>query len=75
METPQELMDLIGKRLRLEPSLLHEPDIYLGANIGKSYIKGFGEYEKVHWIMSSHTYVKQAVADVDKELKKVDQRC
>ena len=47
MENPSDFMHLLGKRLTLKPGSVHEPDIYLGANIGKYYIEGSGEPEKV----------------------------
>jgi hypothetical protein len=51
---------------------MKEPDTYLGSQVSKFYIDGAENPEKPHWAMSSEAYVKQAVADVEVELSKVD---
>jgi hypothetical protein len=45
----------------------------LGSQVTKFYIDGAENPEKPRWAMSSEKYVKQAVADVETELEKVDQ--
>jgi hypothetical protein len=50
-----------------------EPDSNLGAQVSKFYIDGADDPEKPRWAMSSEKYVKQAAADVETELEKVDQ--
>jgi hypothetical protein len=53
---------------------VQEPVSYLGAQVSKFYIDGANDPEKPRWaIMSSEKYVKQAIADVETELEKVDQ--
>ena len=51
---------------------MKEPDTYLGSQVSKFYIDGAENPEMPRWAMSSETYVKQAVADVEVELSKVD---
>ena len=51
-----------------------EPTTYLGSQISKFRIEGLEDPDKPRWAMSAETYVKQAVADVETELDKVDQR-
>jgi hypothetical protein len=50
-----------------------EPNLYLGTQVNKFYIDGDDDPEKPRWAMSSEKYVKQAVADLETELEKVDQ--
>ena len=50
-----------------------EPTTYLGSQISKFCIEGSEDPDKPRWAMSAETYVKQAVADVETELDKVDQ--
>jgi hypothetical protein len=70
---PQVVMDYMASRYTLKPGSVEEPTIYLGAQISKFYIDGSDLPEKPRWAMSSEKYVKQAVADVETELGKVDQ--
>jgi hypothetical protein len=63
----------MASRYTLKPGSVEEPTIYLGAQICKFYIDGADNPEKPRWAMSSEKYVKQAVADVETELEKVDQ--
>lgn len=74
MENPKEFMDLLGKRLTLKEGSVKEPDIYLGADIKKYYIEGSDDPSKCRWAMSSESYVKRAIAEVEIELKKVGSR-
>jgi hypothetical protein len=56
------------------PGSVKEPDSYLGAQVSKFYIDGADDpAKKPQWAMSSEKYVKQAVADVETELEKIDQ--
>ena len=41
--------------------------------MSKHYISGVNDPDKPRWAMSLEKYVKQAVADVETELEKVDQ--
>jgi hypothetical protein len=70
---PQVAMDYLASCYTLKPGSVKEPDTYLGAQVSKFYIDGAEDPEKPRWAMSSEKYVKQAVADVETELAKVDQ--
>lgn len=74
MEHPKEFMDKIGARLTLKEGSVKEPDFYLGADIKKYYIDGAEDAGKPRWAMSSETYVKRAVADLETELTKIGSR-
>ena len=66
-------MDYLASRYTLKPGSVQEPELYLGSQVSKFYIKGAENPEKPRWPMSSEKYVKQAVADVELELSNVDQ--
>jgi hypothetical protein len=70
---PKVVMDYMASCYTLKPGSVAEPTIYLGAQISKFYIDGADNPEKPRWAMSSEKYVKQAVADVETELNKVNQ--
>jgi hypothetical protein len=68
------LLDYIAScNMLVKPGSVKEPDSYLGSQVSKFYLDGTNESEKPWWAMSSEKYVKQAVADVETELAKVDQ--
>ena len=69
---PQVIMDYMASRYTLKPGSVMEPDSYLGSQISKFRIDGAEDPDKPRWAMSSELYVKQAVADVETELNKVD---
>ena len=71
---PQIIMDYMASRYTLKPGSVMEPTTYLGSQISKFRIEGSEDPDKPRWAMSAETYVKQAVADVETELDKVDQR-
>lgn len=71
---PKTVMTYLASRYTLKPGSVGEPTTYLGAQISKFYIEGADNPEKPRWAMSSEKYVKQAVADVETELGKIDQR-
>ncbi|KAI2511245.1 hypothetical protein MHU86_3211 [Fragilaria crotonensis] len=54
-------MDELGKLYELKPESVHEPDIYLGANMEKVQLPN----GKVEWAMGSKTYVKNAIKVVE----------
>ena len=68
----QVVMDYMASRYTLKPGSVMEPDSYLGLQISKFRIDGTEDPDKPRWAMSSELYVKQAVADVETELNKVD---
>ena len=70
---PKSVMDYLASRYTLKPGSMKEPDMYLGAQVSKFYIDGAPDPEKARWAMSSESYVKQAVANVEKELENVEQ--
>ena len=70
---PKLVMDYLASCYTLKPGSVKEPDTYLGAQVSKFYIDGASDPMKPRWAMSSEKYVKQAVADVEKELSEVDQ--
>ena len=70
---PKVIMDYMASRYTLKPGSVMEPTVYLGAQVSKYYIDGATNPEKPRWAMSSEKYVKQAVADVETELEKIDQ--
>ena len=70
---PKVVMDYLASRYTLKPGSVKEPDTYLGSQISKFFIEGAENPEKPRWAMSSEKYVKQAVAEVELELAKVDQ--
>jgi hypothetical protein len=70
-------MDYMVSRYSLtKPSSVRkEPDLYLlGAQVSKFYIDGADDPAKPRWAMSLEKYIKQAMADVETELEKIDQR-
>jgi hypothetical protein len=58
---PKTTMDELGKLYELKPKSVHEPDIYLGANMEKVQLPD----GKVEWSMGSKTYVKNAIRVVE----------
>ncbi|KAI2490693.1 Reverse transcriptase (RNA-dependent DNA polymerase) [Fragilaria crotonensis] len=58
---PKQTMDELGKLYELKPESVHEPDIYLGANMEKVQLPN----GKVEWAMGSKTYVKNAIKVVE----------
>jgi hypothetical protein len=72
MEKPEEFMKALGERVTLKEGSVKEPDIYLGADVKKYYIEGSDDPEKARWAMSSTSYVKPAIAVVERELVKID---
>jgi hypothetical protein len=67
-------MDYLALHYTPKPGSVKEPDSYLGAQVSKFYIDGADDPEKPRWAsMSSEKYIKQAVADVETELEKIDQ--
>jgi hypothetical protein len=68
---PQIMMDFMASCYTLKPGSVKEPDSYLGTQVSKFRLDGAEDPDKPpHWAMSSETYVKQAVADVETELEK-----
>ena len=68
-EDPKTIMDCLSDLYTLKAGSIHEPDTYLGAQFSKFYLKNGDQPEKPRWAMSSDTYVKRAVKDVEDSLK------
>jgi hypothetical protein len=62
---PKRFMDMLEEKYTVKPSSIGEPKVYLGADISKAYYPD-GSYA---WIMSSDSYVKEAVKNVKKRMK------
>jgi hypothetical protein len=58
---PKVTMNELGKMYELKPDSVHEPDIYLGADMEKVQLPS----GKVEWAMGSKTYVRNAVKVVE----------
>jgi hypothetical protein len=71
---PQEAMDYLSSKYKLKEGSVKELDSYLGADIKKWNIDNSADPTKTRWAMSSDTYVKRAVADVERELLQIDER-
>ena len=69
---PKVVMDYMASRYTLKPGSVKEPETYLGTQVTKFRIDGADDPDKPRWAMSSEKYIKQAVADVETELAKVD---
>ena len=63
---PQKAMDFLSSKYKLKDGSVKEPDSYLGADILKWKIDGCDDPTKPRWAMSSNTYVKRAVAEVER---------
>ena len=62
---PQKYMAVLESKYMVKPSIIGEPKVYLGADVGK-VLYDDGAYA---WEMSSDSYVKKAVKNVKKRLK------
>jgi hypothetical protein len=71
---PKGFMDALGQRFTLKPGSIKEPDTYLGVDIKKFRIPDSDEPDKVRWAFESTSYVKKAIADMEKELEDADLR-
>lgn len=71
---PQKIMDYLASKYTLKEGSVKEPDTYLGAEIIKFTIHGCDDPEKPRWAMSSTTYIKRSIADVETELTKVGKK-
>jgi hypothetical protein len=65
----KSILDTIGKHFKLKPELIKTPETYLGANLGHFSLPD--KPDKPRWSMSSTNYVKQAVANVEKDLSEI----
>ena len=66
-ERPQKVMDYLSEQYTLKSGSVKEPDVYLGADIKKFVV----DTDKYAWGISSDTYIKSAVAEVERKLSEV----
>ena len=71
---PKGFMDALGQRFTLKPDSIREPETYLGVDIKKFRIPNSDDPDKVRWAFESTSYVKKAIADLEKELEEADLR-
>ena len=67
-------MKILSTKYKLKDGSIKKPDIYLGADIKEWQIGDADDNGKVRWAMSSETYVKRAVRDVEAELAAFDRQ-
>ena len=67
-EDPEVQMKMVQQKFTLKEGTVVEPTLYLGADIGKHYIEGSEDPQKIRWYMSSTKYATKAVAEVEREL-------
>ena len=65
-ERPKETLDKLDQHFLLKPESRGRPKIYLGAEIGTYRFEA--EPTKTYWSMSSNTYVKESVKNVETHL-------
>eukprot|EP00957_Ditylum_brightwellii_P086981 6620309-Ditylum_brightwellii.AAC.1 len=73
-EQPSTIMDQLSKMYKLKCRSEKEPELYLGVTIEKFYIHELDEPEKARWSMSSYSYTKKAIEEVELELVQVEKR-
>jgi hypothetical protein len=71
---PMTIIKGLEEFYTLKKGSVGEPQQYLGAQIRKFYIEGSDDPSKPRWAMSSETYVKGALRDVEHELDKAGMR-
>jgi hypothetical protein len=71
---PKRTMDFLESKYTLKNGTVAEPTTYLGAEVKKWRIEGSDDPTKIRWAMSSETYIKSAIADVETELAKIDKQ-
>ena len=63
-KNPAQFMEILQKEYTVKPGSIGEPKTYLGAGISKASYSD-GSYA---WLMSSSSYVREALRNVKKEL-------
>ena len=66
-EHPQAIMDQISRVYTQKQGSVKEPDVYLGADVKKYQVTG----DQFAWGLSSDSYCKQAVKEVERQLAAV----
>ena len=67
-------MKALGERVTFKEGSVKEPDLYLGADEKLYYIESSDDPEKAQWAMSSTSYNKRMIKDIETELVKIDKR-
>jgi hypothetical protein len=67
-------MDALGQRFTLKPGSIKEPSTYLGVDVKRFKIHDSDDPDKVRWAFESTSYVKKAIADLEKELEEANLR-
>ena len=67
-ETPKEAVLQLDKCLKMQPSSIAPPDIYLGGKVKKMHLLNMVQ----EWTFSSSQYVQEAVSNVEKFLQDLD---
>jgi len=65
-------MDYLSSKYTLKDGSVKEPDTYLGADVKKYHVPG-DRANKPLWAMTSETYIKRVLKEVEAELAKVNQ--
>ena len=72
---PQSIMDTLAMKYTLKAGSVRAPKEYLGSDIKKFTIpEDETNPSKECWAMSSDTYVKRSIADVERALEEIGQR-
>lgn len=71
---PGDVMKILSTKYKLKDGSIKKPDIYLGADIKEWQIGDADDNGKIRWAMSSETYVKRAVRDIEAELAASDRQ-
>ena len=70
LDNPEQIMILLKDIYTVKPSSIGEPKVYLGVDISKE----FDSDDSYAWIMGSHTYLKEAIWNVKKQLSQYNLR-
>jgi len=74
LHDPASVMNELKRVYTLKDGSVKPPDAYLGSDIFEVQIDGAEDPEKVRWAMSSDTYVKRAIDDVERELASIGEQ-
>jgi len=66
-------MDHLESHYTLKEGSIKKPEMYLGAEVKKCVVADPDNPDKVQWGVSSDTYVKRALEDVERELSQANQ--
>jgi hypothetical protein len=69
-ERPQMVMDYLAEQYTLKKGSVKEPDVYLGADVKKFVV----DKDQYAWGISPDTYIKSAVAEVERKLSETGEK-